>query len=86
MVALLPAHIAPLPLTVAVGFVYVVTANGAEVAEQPDEFVMVTVYVPAEWTVMFAVVSPVDQRYVFAGDCGDPRMTEPPPGQNGIVP
>jgi hypothetical protein len=53
-----------------------VTANGAELAEQPAVFVTVTVYDPAAETVIDCVVAPVDQRFPVAED--DVRVTVVP--------
>ena len=86
MFALAPAQIAVVPETTAVGFVYVVTTNGCEVVEQPAWFVIVTLYVPALWTLMFAVVSPVDQRYVRLLDWPVASVIVPPPSQKGMEP
>ena len=46
---------------VATGVANVVTTCAADVAEQPDAFVTVTVYEPAADTMMDCVVAPVDQ-------------------------
>ena len=45
-----------------------VTANGAEVAEQPVALVTVTVNEPAVETVIDGVTAPVDQRFPVAED------------------
>ena len=45
-----------------------VTANAADVAEQPAALVTVTVYEPAAETVIDCVVAPVDQRFPVRED------------------
>jgi hypothetical protein len=69
-VTVLPAQTNELPpLIVGVATAgLAVTANGAELAEQPEAFVTVTVYVPAVETVIDCVVAPVDQRLPVAED------------------
>jgi hypothetical protein len=72
------------PLTTPVGRGSTVTTTGSEVFEHPEAFVMVTEYVPDCVTVMFAVVAPLDQRYVPA-PCDVPRVTLLP-AQNVVAP
>jgi hypothetical protein len=69
-VMLVPAQkeLGPLIVGVAGGAALDVTANRAEVAEQPPAFVTVTVYEPPAETVIDCVVSPVDQRLPVAED------------------
>jgi hypothetical protein len=72
------------PLMVGVGGAgFTVTANGAEVAEQPLAFVTVTVNEPAAETVIDCVVAPVDQRFPVADD--DVSVIEVP-AQNELGP
>ena len=68
-VIVLPAQNEAGPLIVGVtGAALAVTANGAEVAEQPPASVTVTVNVPAADTVIDCVVAPVDQRLPVVED------------------
>ena len=68
-VIVLPAQKDAGPLMVGVaGAGLAVTANGADVAEQPLALVAVTVYEPAAETVIDCVVAPVDQRLPVAED------------------
>ena len=76
-VIVLPGHSADGPLIVGVGGrALAVTANGAEVAEQPLALVTLTVYEPAVETMIDCVVSPVDQRFPVAVD--DVNVIVPP--------
>lgn len=59
-----------------VGFVFTVTTVAAEVAEQPDPFVTVTVNDPEVLTVIDCEVAPLDQRFPLADE--EVRVTEPP--------
>jgi hypothetical protein len=66
-VIVLPAQNDAGPLMVGVGVAgLAVTANGADVAEQPLAFVTLTVYEPAVETTIDCVVAPVDQRLPVA--------------------
>jgi hypothetical protein len=69
-VTVLPAHTSELPpLMVGVdGSGLAVTANAAEVAEQPSALVTFTVYEPAVETMIDCVVAPVDQRFPVVED------------------
>jgi hypothetical protein len=68
-VIVVPAQKALGPLMIGVGGRgFAVTANGADVAEQPLASVTVTVYVPAAETTIDCVVSPLDQRFPVAAD------------------
>ena len=53
--------VGPLAVTVATGAAFMVTVNGAEVAEQPSALVTVTVSVDVEVTVIDCVKAPFDQ-------------------------
>ena len=53
---------------VSAGTGFDVTANAAELAEQPLASVTVTVYEPAAVTVIVCVVAPVDQRFPVIED------------------
>jgi hypothetical protein len=63
-VTLPPAQnvVAPLGVIVAVGSGLTVTVCDAGADVQPFASVVVTVYVPVEFTLIAAVVAPVDQR------------------------
>ena len=66
----------PPEVTVATGAGFMVTANGAEVAEQPSEFVTVTVTLALADKVMLCVMAPLDQAYAAPFDATS--VTEPP--------
>ena len=61
-----------------------VTANAAELAEQPLASVTVTVYDPAAETVIDCVVAPVDQRFPVTDD--DVNVTVLPVQANELAP
>ena len=65
------------------GLEFTVTTVAADVAEQPEPFVTVTVYDPEVLTVIDCEVAPLDQRFPLAAD--DVRVTEPPE-QNVVGP
>jgi len=68
-VIVVPAQKDAGPLMVGVGGAgFAVTANDADVAEQPLASVTVTPYEPAADTVIDCVVSPEDQRFPVADD------------------
>lgn len=60
----------------AAGFALIVTVVAAEVAEQPEPLVTVTVYDPAELTVIDWFVEPFDQRLPEAEE--EVKVTDPP--------
>ena len=69
---------------VSAGTGFDVTANAAELAEQPLASVTVTVYDPAAETVIDCVVAPVDQRFPVTDD--DVNVTVLPVQANELAP
>jgi len=68
--------VGPLELTVGAGLLFTVTLTGADAPEQLLEFVTVTEYVPAAFTVIDCVVAPV--LHMFPVDELEVRTTLPP--------
>ena len=75
-----PGHkvVAPPADMTGVEIVLTVTICGAEVAEQPAEFVTETLYDPDELTVIFCVVAPLFHKYVFPFPADADKTTDPP--------
>ena len=83
-VMLAPGQIAEGPLIVGVAAAgLAVTANAADVAEQPPASVTVTVNEPAAETVIDCVVAPVDQRLPVADEEVSVVL---PPAQKAVAP